>query len=324
MRKPLIVGALLCCFPPIIASQNTTDAVEHGPHPAEVMPLASQSLLLAAVENPDRAVVVGERGHILLSEDRENWRQASQVPVNITLNDLDFYGRNGWAVGHDATILHTSDGGENWQIQHYEVNPEDPNPLLDVLLLDARNGIAIGAYGMAMRTSDGGANWERVELIPDLDWHLNSISRIDETTLFIAAEAGNGYISTDLGETWEELMLPYGGSMFGAVGVDNGILTFGLRGNAFFSDDAGQTWERVEIEGVDSVFAGHALNDGRVVLAGANGVVWYRDGFSRPFQRFQQGGGNDLTGIIRLRGRTLDVISEQGIERITLPRADGG
>ena len=25
----------------------------------------------------------------------------------------------GWAVGHDATILHTKDGGKNWTIQQF-------------------------------------------------------------------------------------------------------------------------------------------------------------------------------------------------------------
>jgi photosystem II stability/assembly factor-like uncharacterized protein len=120
--------------------------------------LASKSLLLDITKvNPNKLVVVGEHGHILLSSDAVNWQQA-KVPLQTTLTSVFFINSDlGWAVGHDATILNTVDGGSTWQIQQYK--PELEKPLFDIVFKTPSEGIAIGAYGLVFRTQDGGASW---------------------------------------------------------------------------------------------------------------------------------------------------------------------
>jgi photosystem II stability/assembly factor-like uncharacterized protein len=83
-----------------------------------IMPLSPQSLLLDIVPADKRLVAVGERGHILLSDDRgSSWRQAS-VPTRQLLTAVYFSDpQRGWAVGHDGLVLATVDGGEHWVIQ---------------------------------------------------------------------------------------------------------------------------------------------------------------------------------------------------------------
>ena len=122
--------------------------------------LASKSLLLDIEKiSEDKLVAVGEYGHILLSNDGEEWEQAN-VPVQSTLTAVSFYNDTlGWAVGHDATILHTNDGGKSWLIQHNQ--PELEKPLLDILFKNPKEGIAIGAYGLVLRTIDGGNTWSK-------------------------------------------------------------------------------------------------------------------------------------------------------------------
>ena len=73
---------------------------------ALVMPLAPQSLLLDVQYNGGRLVAVGERGHILLSDDLvDHWRQA-RSPTRQMLTAVHFPGpQRGWAVGHDGLIL---------------------------------------------------------------------------------------------------------------------------------------------------------------------------------------------------------------------------
>ena len=68
------------------------------------------------------------------------------------------------AVGHDTTILHSTDSGLTWEIQFQD--PEREMPLLDVLFINESEGFAIGAYGTYLTTFDGGKNWED-ELISD-------------------------------------------------------------------------------------------------------------------------------------------------------------
>ncbi len=110
-------------------------------------PLAAQSLLLdIEVIADNKLVAVGEYGHILLSTDGKTWQQA-QVPSQATLTSVYFLNsRLGWAVGHDATILHSQDGGESWQVQQFL--PQLEKPLFDIAFKDEQNGIAIGSYGL--------------------------------------------------------------------------------------------------------------------------------------------------------------------------------
>lgn len=91
--------------------------------PAMESRLAAQSLLLDLARANDRLIAVGERGHIVYSDDfGESWTQG-QVPVRTTLTAVHFPTPNkGWAVGHGGVILHSSDGGETWvkQLDGYE------------------------------------------------------------------------------------------------------------------------------------------------------------------------------------------------------------
>ncbi|MEP5763851.1 MAG: YCF48-related protein [Halieaceae bacterium] len=103
-----VIGTLLlwCCCAPVSAADSL------------IMPLASQSLLLDVCNAGSRLVAVGERGHILLSDDAgQQWRQA-RVPTRQMLTAVYFPSpRRGWAVGHDGLVLVSVDGGESWAIQ---------------------------------------------------------------------------------------------------------------------------------------------------------------------------------------------------------------
>src|SRR5688572_33454441 len=69
--------------------------------PAAIEPLAANSLLLDLAVAGARLVAVGERGHVLLSDDQgATWRQATSVPTRVMLTSVYFVdGQYGWAVG---------------------------------------------------------------------------------------------------------------------------------------------------------------------------------------------------------------------------------
>ncbi len=79
---------------------------------------AVSSLVLDVALAGDRIIAVGERGHILYSDDSGfNWTQAD-VPAISTLTSVYFINQSiGWAVGHDALVLNTQDGGLTWTKQ---------------------------------------------------------------------------------------------------------------------------------------------------------------------------------------------------------------
>lgn len=249
------------------------------PRPSELMPLAPRSLMLGLATTGKVLVAVGERGHIIVSKDGKSWAQV-QAPARSALTAVAFADeKNGWAVGHDAVIVHTADGGKTWTLQNFE--PELEKPFLSVLFLDANTGFAVGAYGLLKKTTDAGKTWLDVDA-PEIradELHFNAIVRLNDGSLFIAGEQGMLGHSTDGGNTWKKLSSPYDASLFGALPVgDKGTLIFGLRGNAYLSTDtAAGNWTKVETGTVSSFFGGAVLNTGELAMVGLNGLVLVTD-----------------------------------------------
>lgn len=315
-----------------------------------LMPLASESLMLDIGLAGADLVVVGERGHVLVSHDQGVTWEQQRTPTRTLLTAVWFHDRQlGWAVGHDAVILRTKDGGENWCRVHFA--PELEFPLFDVWFADASNGFAVGAYGYFLRTSDGGTTWEEemLELVEpepvdeagdeagetedyasgdgwddDLpaDLHMNRIVSDAEGRLFLMAEAGTVFRSDDDGYTWTALAPPYDGSFFGGVAPDDeSLLVFGLRGNMFRTWDGGETWSAIRLPVDTSLFGGARLADGSVLVVGTAGVMLYsREGGS--FSLHQRGDRKALMSAFGLDDGTVIVIGEPGVERLDR-RAEG-
>jgi photosystem II stability/assembly factor-like uncharacterized protein len=356
------------------ASSDAIGSAANTPARSEVMRLAtSQALILDFAEAGSRAIAVGERGQILLSESRRDWRQVADVPTRANLTAVTAVGDLAWAVGHDGTILHSADGGQTWSVQRsdpwqpltddMEFNPRQGVPLLDVLMLDAQNGLAVGAYSLLLRTTDGGQTWNEVlintgdgaasagdaladdsavadagegadaaavegeedwsfsdadlELDEETDPHLNAITRTGDGALFIVAERGAAFRSTDDGATWERLQLPYEGSMFGVLGYPGQrVIAFGMRGNAFESNDLGATWDTIDTGTELSLMSGAALPDGGAVLVGANGIVLIRDAGGNVAKHTFQNSAQEtpvLASVLAQSASELVVGGEKGV-----------
>lgn len=320
-------GAALPARAQPVAVQDLVD------RPADVEPAAARSLLLDVARAGSRLVAVGERGHVLLSDDEgRRWRQAKSVPSRTMLTAVEFVdARHGWAVGHDEIILHSGDGGETWTRQHYA--PESQQPLLDLWFADARRGIAVGAYKAFYVTVDGGATWVRTPFEPapppgakppgpddDIppEYHLNRIAGRGER-LYIAAEAGQLYRSDDAGLSWRTLASPYAGSFFGLLPLEGeSVLAFGLRGNLFRSDDGGAAWRKLESRTTAMLTDGVALGDGRLALVGLSGTVLAsRDG-GNDWTLAQQADRKGFSAALPATDGALVAVGEDGARRIEL------
>jgi photosystem II stability/assembly factor-like uncharacterized protein len=162
---------------------------------AEIMPLAGKSLLLDATLAGDRVVAVGERGHVVLSNDYGRTWQQAPTPTRSTLTAVYFTDPdNGWAVGHENVVLKTSDGGASWSRKFPPGGIEER--YLDVHFVDNQRGLAVGAYGFARYTKDGGETWEPLEISWE-EMHFNRISQGPDGRLFIAVEGGYLHTSAD-------------------------------------------------------------------------------------------------------------------------------
>jgi len=318
------------------------DPNDEANKPAEIEPLASGSLLLDLGVAGSRLVAVGERGHVLLSDDQgATWRQAKSVPTRAMLTAVFFADPEyGWAVGHDETIINTVDGGETWTRTHF--SPEAQQPLLDLWFANRVSGIAVGAYGAYFTTNDGGRHWSSAKFAPPPakapthdgeaapeegpglqeegppDYHLNRIVGVGNR-LYIAAEGGQLYRSDDRGASWRVLPSPYEGSFFGLVPIrGEGLLAFGLRGHLYKSADAGETWMQLDSHTTAMLTDGIAINDLRVIISGLAGVMLVSGDGGETFRLTQQDDRKGLSALLPGPAGAVVVAGEGGVRTLRI------
>ena len=314
--------------------------------PAVTTSIGARVMLLAVQQAGKRLVAVGERGHVLLSEDDgKTWQQA-KVPVSVTLTALAFADeRVGVAVGHAGVILRTEDGGRNWSrvtdgrtiaqqilesvdktdknaVTEARRGVEDgpANPLLDVRFADARRGLAVGADGLVLATGDGGASWTPlVGVAPAQDRrHLYAILRTS-AEWYLAGEQGALYRSDDDARTFTKLTSPYRGSYFGILGVKGGgVVAFGLRGNAYLSSDRGATWGRVNLPSQATLLGGLSLSDGSLLLFDEVGHVWRSREGAGHFEAADAGSGLPIVMAVQTGADRFVTVGPRGISQLTL------
>jgi photosystem II stability/assembly factor-like uncharacterized protein len=285
--------------------------------------LADQSLLLAGTATTDKLVVVGSRGHILVSQDMGgNWTQA-KVPSRVALTSVYFADENnGWAVGHDAIIVRTTDGGLNWERVHYA--PEQEKPLLAIRFnVGGSTGFAYGAYGYVLKSMDSGQTWQEQAIgdadgEPD-DFHLNAVAQAKTGTLYLAAEAGAAYKSINQGESWERMYAAYEGSFFGVLPlVGDSLLMYGLQGNVFRSDDAGESWVPIDTNSTATLNGGAVLKDGTIVIVGNEGVMLVSKTGGHSFMEKNLDDRKAISDVVPTQDGGAMLVGDMGVRKLSL------
>lgn len=327
--RALSLCALLVAAAPLVQAQAPDEAITYSV-PSEK---AVSSLLLDVAHAGKRMVAVGERGHILYSDDDgSSWEQA-KVPTRQMLTALFFVDdKHGWAVGHDALVLATTDGGATWSKQFEDLQREAP--LLDVWFKDLQHGFAIGAYGALLQTNDGGTTWEDVSDRLDNEdaYHLNGITEVKDTGLFIVGEMGSLFRSVDGGETWETLEGPYQGSLFGvlATGEPHSLLVYGLRGHLFHSADGGDSWQQIALStasgGILEFGLANAsvLDDGNIVVVGHGGSVLTSSDHGHSFSVFNRPDRVSLAAVTAGADGKLVLVGQGGVRLTSSTGANPG
>ena len=316
-----LLGCAALSAPALAAAAPASDAVY-----AIESAKATKSLMLDVVHAGKRLVAVGDRGHILYSDDQGvTWVQA-KVPTRALLTSVFFVDdKHGWAVGHDAQILASEDGGATWTKQFEDLKREAP--LLDVWFKDANSGFAVGAYGALLETTDGGKHWEDASdrLDNEDQFHLNGIASVKDAGLFIVGEQGSMFRSPDWGQTWEKLEGPYQGSLFGVIGTAqaNTLLAYGLRGNLYRSTDFGSTWEQVELKAARGALefglsGATLLDDGSIVIVGNGGSVIRSNDNGETFSVFNRPDRISVSAVTAAGNGNL-ILAGQGGVRATSP-----
>lgn len=292
------LGLSMACASPVAFA--IADVLETPARPTE---LAPDNLLNDVERAGDRLVAVGERGHIIYSDDEgASWTQA-EVPVSVTLTGVDFGSEtHGWAVGHSGVVLHSDNAGESWSVQLTGVRAAE---------------LAIESQKEAIAAME-----ERVESAPedeksDLEWALDDLyftlenmeADLDVGPVnpfldvwfdnqdhgFALGAYGLFFRTQDGGESWQDwspkLDNPQKFHLNALTQIGGGALVMvGEAGQIHVSVDQGETWERRESPYPGSLFG--VVGTGRVneVLAfGLRGTLMFSSDLGKSWSMVTTG-----------------------------------
>ena len=137
---------------------------------------------------------------------QQYWIRKSS-PVTVSLTKCSFPDSlNGWAAGDSGIIIHTSNGGNNWNIQ----NSKFRYNIHEIFFFNKRYGWALGwlnnvdsgFYGtMFLKTTDGGLNWDTSRYsVPSI--YFKGIYFLDSLNGFTGGNAGAIYTTSNGGNKW--------------------------------------------------------------------------------------------------------------------------
>ena len=291
--------------------------------PAIMSDLVTQSLLLDVELTGGRIVAVGERGHIIFSDDNgQRWQQA-QVPVSETLTAVNFPagGKRGWAVGHAGVILVSADAGKTWteQLDGNHVNQ---------LMVDAATATLTAKKAELESAPEEDRSRLQAEL-EELEYQLSrekdfaaggptrpflDVNFRNENEGFAVGQFGLILQTRDGGKTWATPAVavnnPDGYHYNAVLWTGEAWFLAGEKGFAAQSPDDGRLWEVIETPYKGTFFAVGA-DEHSIILLGlrGNAVISFDRGDS--WESVDTGVKNSLSAVRFLNdGRLL--ISQYG------------
>ena len=174
---------------------------------------------------PEHLIAVGDKSTLVETRDGgATWtahqyeskggggmtKEEETVAQQPSFYDVHFVDeKNGWVVGEFGKILHTSDGGANWNEQQASLIGGE---ILDALglptffgvhFIDAKNGIAAGLDGKIAFTVDGGNTWKFDDVETELTVPLFDVQAFQDGSGWAVGSAGEVLHKKGLGENWQ-------------------------------------------------------------------------------------------------------------------------
>jgi photosystem II stability/assembly factor-like uncharacterized protein len=302
-----------------------TDVLET---PAMKSSKAVESLLLD-IERLDsgRLVSVGERGHILYSDDHgKSWAQ-SNVPVIVNVIATDFpTATTGWAVGHDGVVLKSTDAGESWtkQFDGFRANEKTLEQMAQAVEeLEAQVEAASDAeledleYELEeaqYRLEDAEYDLEAGSTKPYLDVWFK-----DDQNGFVIGAYGQIIKTSDGGENWvnisSKLDNPDGFHLNAISETQPGTLFIvGEAGIILRSTDSGDSWERVESPYDGSLFGAVSTRQlNGVLVYGLRGNVYRSSNLGDDWEHIEVNTEQTLNSGSAFKDGTIMLVGNNGV-----------
>ncbi len=220
---------------------------------------------------------VGMGGMLVQTFDQRTWASRSVL-------DVDLYGvacvgnLDGWAVGANGTVAHTTNGGGAWSLQTSHL----ASTLRSVRFADALHGVIAGDDGALAFTADGGTTWVPLAVTSS---DLEGVAATEAGGFFVASAGGVLLTSTSYGASFTSLAVAGAGDFQAVAATAAGDLVFASDnlGNIFASVNGGAL--HLETTAPSSITAlsvagewagGSSWNAGTALAAGPGGIILRR------------------------------------------------
>lgn len=194
---------------------------------------------------------------------------------------LDVWFRNeqeGFVIGSYGMLLHTTDGGQNWELVSDRMDNAEAFHLNQIVPTPDGTLFIAGESGYVYRSSDGGASWDTLE---------------------------PGYE----GSFYGILVVP--------DGPDNyELLAYGLRGNLFRSVDQGESWEFVDSGTSVTLMSAVLLDDGTVLMGGSGGIILVREPGEQSFSRAKNPDRQVISGMAQSGDGNILIAGLGGVRKV--------
>ncbi|MEA3296714.1 MAG: YCF48-related protein [candidate division Zixibacteria bacterium] len=272
-----------------------------------------------------------------------------QSPTSQELLDVDFVDQNnGWAVGREGIIVHTSDSGENWSVQ----DSGAATILYGLHFMSPDTGWVVGTSGKVLRTFNGGAAWLDTVISERVFTDVFFLDRcrgwvVGDSVIISTTDGGRNWRTYDAhtgpvpllysmafadeNHGWAvgfEGAILYtengGGSWFPQSGGGNPLLdvsfvdqnngwTVGVGGMILHTADGGESWTQ-QHPSTDKVLHGvafHDLNNG--VVVGDSGRIFTTINGGESWEEQASGIANTLRKVSYANLNTFYVAGDSGV-----------
>jgi photosystem II stability/assembly factor-like uncharacterized protein len=229
----------------------------------------------------------------------DTWTTVVEPDIPESLNDLCFVSdTDGWAVGNDGAIYHTTDKGDSWVAQTSGVEDD----LEKVTFMDPDTGWVGTDNGSILRTMDGGETWTEysfADLTPHISYSYfrSMVFTSSEVGHVIAGKYKYHYVfkTTDGGETWVITDSLADGSRQSWYDVsffdeNHGAIVGDQIHVQRYTSDGGETWvesDTIRSANFRDLKAVRWLNETDVVALGEGNSYW---GITTPVSKSTNGG----------------------------------
>ncbi|MEZ5966098.1 MAG: YCF48-related protein [Planctomycetota bacterium] len=266
----------------------------------------------------------GAAGDIVHTVDGGRQWQVTSLPTNSLWSLYFVDPLHGWAAGNG--FFHTVDGGRTW------VQDNNWGSIYDIFFLDTQRGWACGNGSVTYRTLDGGLSWSAVSAPGGTT--MSSIWFVDRLLGFAVGIGGTIVRSIDGGQSWS-LVHSNSSAYLSTIQFFDALEGWAIGGDAFLhTRDGGQTWVPAAVP-ANTWSHGARFRDRRngISVGEAGNVVVTHDGGATWREVRPQGSGvrlwdveyaDDAVALFSGERGTIGVSYDGGDNWTTLQSGAGG